>query len=56
MTRRHEPSAVMTTLHEASLIRSTSDSALNPPNTTECATPMRAQASIAIASSGAIGM
>ena len=28
----------------------------NPPNTTECTAPIRAQASIAIAASGTIGM
>jgi hypothetical protein len=37
-------------------MRSRSAVALNPPNTTECAAPMRAQASIAIAASGIIGM
>ena len=52
--RRHAPSAVMSTLACASLIRSRSDSALNPPNTTECGAPIRAHASIAIGSSGTI--
>ena len=50
--RRQAPSAVMSTFASASMIRSRSDSALNPPNTTECAAPMRAHASIAIGSSG----
>ena len=36
-------------------MRSRSDSALKPPNTTLCTAPMRAQASIAIASSGISG-
>ena len=54
--RRNPPSAVMTTLHSASLIRSTSESGLKPPNTTECGAPMRAQASMATGSSGTIGM
>ena len=39
----------------ASLMRSRSDSALNPPKTTLCTAPMRAQASMAIASSGISG-
>ena len=39
----------------ASLMRSRSDSALKPPKTTLCTAPMRAQASIAIASSGISG-
>ena len=54
--RRKPPSAVITTLHSASLMRSMSESGLNPPNTTECGAPMRAQASIATGSSGIIGM
>ena len=37
-------------------MRSRTASALKPPKTTECAAPMRAQASIAIGSSGIIGM
>jgi hypothetical protein len=36
-------------------MRSLSDSALKPPNTTECAAPILAQASIAITASGIIG-
>ena len=54
--RRKPPSAVMTTLHSASLMRSMSESGLKPPNTTECGAPMRAQASMATGSSGIIGM
>ncbi len=48
--------AVITTLHWASRMRSRSESALNPPNTTECTAPMRAHASMANAVSGIIGM
>ena len=44
------------TLDCESLILSRSASALKPPNTTLCVTPMRAHASIAIASSGTIPM
>ena len=54
--RRQPPSAVMTTFASASLIRSTSDLALKPPKMTLCGAPMRAQASMAIAASGTIGM
>ena len=54
--RRQPPSAVMSTLASASLMRSASESAEKPPNTTEWAAPMRAQASSAIGSSGIIGM
>ena len=46
----------MSTAHCESLMRSRSDSELKPPNTTQCTAPMRAQASIAIASSGISGM
>ena len=38
--------AVTTTLQWASTMRSRSDSAENPPKTTECTAPMRAQASM----------
>jgi len=48
--------AVITTLQPASTIRSRSDSALNPPKTTECTAPIRAHASIAYTVSGIIGM
>ncbi len=54
LPRRHAPSPVMSTLHSASLIRSRSESEVNPPNTTECAAPSRAHASIATGSSGTI--
>ena len=37
-------------------MRSRSDSELNPPNTTLCTAPRRAQASMAMASSGTSGM
>ena len=47
-------SCVTSALHCESLMRSRSDSAENAPNTMECTAPMRAQASIAIASSGTI--
>ena len=50
--RRQPPSAVMSSVHCASLMRSRSDSELKPPKTTECTAPMRAHASIAIASFG----
>ncbi len=40
----------------ASLMRVASSGAAKPPNTTECTAPMRAQASMAIAASGIIGM
>ena len=36
-------------------MRSRTDSALKPPKTTLCGAPMRAQASIATATSGIIG-
>ena len=52
--RRQAPSAVINTFASASLIRSRSASALNPPKTTECGAPIRAHASIAIGSSGTI--
>ena len=53
--RRKPPSAVMSSLAFWSLIRSRNDSALNPPNTTLCTAPMRAHASIEMASSGMSG-
>jgi hypothetical protein len=40
----------------ASSMRVASSCAANPPNTTECTAPIRAQASIAIAASGIIGI
>ena len=39
-----------------SSMRTASSFAAKPPNTTECTAPMRAQASIAMAASGTIGM
>ena len=39
--------AVITMRQRASMMRSRSDSALKPPNTTECTAPIRAHASIA---------
>ena len=48
--------AETTTLGCASLIRSASSCAANPPKTTECTAPIRAQASIATSASGTIGM
>ena len=42
----------MSTCASASLMRSRSDAAVNPPNTTEWAAPIRAHASIAAAASG----
>ena len=52
---RHPPSEVITTFAPASFIRSRSASAEKPPNTTECTAPIRAQASMAMATSGIIG-
>ena len=46
----------MITLAEESLFRSAMASAEKPPKTTQWTAPMRAQASMAIASSGIIGM
>ncbi|CAM5488422.1 hypothetical protein STENM327S_09000 [Streptomyces tendae] len=46
----------MTTRASASWMRVASASEEKPPKTTEWAAPMRAQASIAIAVSGIIGM
>ena len=48
--------AETTTLGPASSIRTASSLAANPPKTTEWTAPRRAQASIAIAASGTIGM
>ena len=53
---RQPPSAVIRTLAPQSLIRPDRASAEKPPNTTVCGAPIRAQASIAIGSSGIIGM
>ena len=46
----------MTSLAWASFIRPLSASAEKPPKTTVCGAPIRAHASIAIGSSGIIGM
>ena len=53
--RRQPPSAVISTLASASLMRSASAWAEKPPKTTLWAAPIRAQASIATAASGIIG-
>ena len=53
--RRQPPSAVTTTLQLASVIRSINAALEKPPKMTECVAPIRAQASIAIASSGMSG-
>ncbi|OKA43649.1 hypothetical protein BH759_17210 [Ralstonia solanacearum] len=49
-------SAVMTAMAPTSTIRSCSDLAENPPNTTECVAPMRAQACMATTPSTDIGI
>ena len=54
--RRQAPSPVTSTFASASLMRSRSDWALNPPNTTECGAPIRAHASIVATVSGTIPM
>ncbi len=53
---RGPSSAVMTTRQSESRTRSLSDSGEKPPKTTEWTAPMRAQASMATAASGIIGM
>jgi hypothetical protein len=50
----HEADTI--TFGAASSMRSASSFAANPPNTTECTAPMRAQANIATIASGTIGM
>ena len=52
--RRQPPSAVIRSFAPWSLMRSRRASAEKPPKTTEWIAPMRAQASIAIGSSGTI--
>ena len=47
--------AVTTTTGSASSIRAASSAGANPPKTTECTAPSRAQASIAMTASGIIG-
>jgi hypothetical protein len=54
--RLQPPSAVTTRTEPESLMRSRSASGEKPPKTTECAAPIRAQASTATASSGTSGM
>ena len=54
--RRQPPSAVIDSLALASLLRSAIASLEKPPKITEWTAPIRAQASMAIASSGTIGM
>ena len=44
---RNCPSAMVTSVAPASTMRSCSDLAEKPPNTTECVAPIRAQACIA---------
>ena len=56
LPRRQPPSAVIRTFASASLMRPARASAEKPPNTTVCAAPRRAQASMATGSSGIIGM
>ncbi len=56
LPRRQPPSAVMTSFACASLLRSATASAEKPPKMTEWVAPMRAQASMATAASGTIGM
>lgn len=53
---RNPPSAVINMRGAESSILLLSDSDENPPNTMLCGAPIRAQASIATASSGIIGM
>ena len=52
---RRAPSTVTSTLASETSMRSLTDSTEKPPNTTLCGAPMRAQASIATATSGIIG-
>ena len=54
--RRHASSCVIKTSQPMSFIRSESDSAEKPPNTTMWGAPRRVQASMAIGSSGTIPM
>ncbi len=54
--RRKPPSAVTTIWAPTSISRSRSDSAEKPPKTTLWGAPMRVHASMAMASSGIIGM
>ena len=54
--RRKPPSAVITRLESASWMRSRTASGEKPPKITLCGAPIRAHASMAIGSSGTIGM
>ena len=54
--RRHASSCVTSTSQPMSFIRSESESAEKPPNTTVCGAPSRVHASIAIGSSGTMPM
>ena len=56
LPRRQPASAVICSLALASLLRSAMASAAKPPKITEWTAPIRAQASMAMASSGIIGM
>jgi hypothetical protein len=53
---RCDPSAVMITVAPMSLTRSRMELAEKPPKITECTAPMRAQASVAMVSSGIMPM
>ncbi len=52
---RRAPSTVISAFASENSIRSLTDSGEKPPNTTLCGAPIRAQASIATATSGIIG-
>ena len=54
--RRHASSCVTSTSQPMSFMRSESESAEKPPNTTVCGAPRRVQASIVTASSGTMPM
>ena len=56
LSPRKVPLAVIRVLQVESTMRSAKASAENPPKTTECIAPILAQASIATAASGTIGM
>jgi len=52
---RREPSAVISALAPDTASRSATAFGANPPNTTVCGAPIRAQASMATTTSGIIG-
>ena len=56
LSPRWVPLQVISTVQVESAMRSARESAENPPKTMEWTAPMRAQASMATASSGIIGM